>query len=674
MGIIQDRLEALRQQGGAPTGTPEDYRARFGITPEPTAPAANSSTWTANQGAVQLDGPKPGVTPKSMLPVPYQAPAAAPAPAANAAPAGFVLDEAKLAEGLKPQPGMISRLAAGVKEAAQASNTLTETGAAKPGKLNALAQVAGAAQAATGAYDLGKNAVTPGSGGSSAAGVDNLFQGAASAINPVVGMIGNLATRGRDIALDKLINTDNPISRRLVGEPGVRPGPALANAAPAPSAVSASSASAADTDTSPVSKAATRGSGGNTSFQVNPSLERIAKEVGVDPGHAHALIMGESSGNPNVKTSSQGAVGLSQILPATFQEMNAKYMSGKGDIKSPEDNMRAGLLYYKDRLAQANGDPGLAAVGYFGGPGAIPKYMAGGSAQDALGTTWDAYRTRFLSSLLGVRQAGYAPATSQPAPMAAEAQPEQNLIQQSAQARLAASPISMVTQGPDSTGADADSGFQKNGITVTMKDGTQKFYGSTAAIPSEVKQYLSLAQQTSAAEEQTPVAVMRGGEPTVYALPGRDIAVAPSVAQSGQVEPYIQKLAQGRMDDANPEAAKRETQIAVAEKQGENQLAVADKQAESHRYGYDKAAETAANTPHLIGQEIVTDPTTMQTKTKGVYGVPVQPGQEAPEYRPLNTEPAGGGIHADPRAIAIKTNKKLSREEKQKQLRALGYS
>jgi hypothetical protein len=67
-----------------------------------------------------------------------------------------------------------------------------------------------------------------------------------------------------------------------------------------------------------------------------------------------------------------------QIKQGTFDEV-----ADKGwDINNPEHNARAGVRYLKKMADLADGDPKLAAVGYYGGPGAIEKAKKGIAVSD----------------------------------------------------------------------------------------------------------------------------------------------------------------------------------------------------------------------------------------------------------------------------------------------------
>lgn len=102
---------------------------------------------------------------------------------------------------------------------------------------------------------------------------------------------------------------------------------------------------------------------------------------GFDPEFAKfasSIYMQESSGGKNAKTSNAGAVGDMQIIQPTFNEV-----ADKGwEITNQEHNLRAGLRYLKKMYDAGGGDPYLAAVGYYGGPGAIKAMQNGQVRRD----------------------------------------------------------------------------------------------------------------------------------------------------------------------------------------------------------------------------------------------------------------------------------------------------
>ncbi len=93
---------------------------------------------------------------------------------------------------------------------------------------------------------------------------------------------------------------------------------------------------------------------------------------------ARSVYHQESSSGKNTKTSNAGAVGGMQIIPSTFSSV-----ADKGwDINDPIQNARAGIRYLKQMQDLGGGDPRMAAVGYYGGPGAIKAAKAGKARRD----------------------------------------------------------------------------------------------------------------------------------------------------------------------------------------------------------------------------------------------------------------------------------------------------
>ncbi len=107
------------------------------------------------------------------------------------------------------------------------------------------------------------------------------------------------------------------------------------------------------------------------------SVQRFAREmnavgraVGVDPKLLRAVVMQESSGNPDA-VSETGAVGLTQLMPIAIRQYAAEAASLLGrpvDARSALDNLLMGALYYRDALRRTHGNVEAAARLYHGGP------------------------------------------------------------------------------------------------------------------------------------------------------------------------------------------------------------------------------------------------------------------------------------------------------------------
>jgi hypothetical protein len=90
-------------------------------------------------------------------------------------------------------------------------------------------------------------------------------------------------------------------------------------------------------------------------------IVRIAKEEGVPPEYALAIMRKENSGDSDV--SSAGAKGRFQLLPTTFKSVHPD-----GNIDNPIDNAKAGIRYLKQGLEKNDGDFKKAAAYYYAGP------------------------------------------------------------------------------------------------------------------------------------------------------------------------------------------------------------------------------------------------------------------------------------------------------------------
>lgn len=75
----------------------------------------------------------------------------------------------------------------------------------------------------------------------------------------------------------------------------------------------------------------------------------------------------ETGSGRNVRTSTDGARGPLQVMPATFREV-----MGKDDTGDPVEQARAGIRYAKLLGQRFGNDPAKIAAGYFSGPGNVP--------------------------------------------------------------------------------------------------------------------------------------------------------------------------------------------------------------------------------------------------------------------------------------------------------------
>ena len=95
---------------------------------------------------------------------------------------------------------------------------------------------------------------------------------------------------------------------------------------------------------------------------------RIAHRHRVDPAMVQAIIMAESSFNPNA-VSKRGAIGLMQLMPNTAKSL------GIEDPLNPEHNITGGVLYFKKLLMEFQGDVKLALAAYNAGMRKVKEYQ-----------------------------------------------------------------------------------------------------------------------------------------------------------------------------------------------------------------------------------------------------------------------------------------------------------
>jgi soluble lytic murein transglycosylase len=87
----------------------------------------------------------------------------------------------------------------------------------------------------------------------------------------------------------------------------------------------------------------------------------------VDPSIINALIEAESGWDPNA-ISEKGAMGLMQIMPETAIDL------GLSNPFDPEQNIDAGIRYFRMLLKKFNGNVKLAVAAYNAGPSKVEEY------------------------------------------------------------------------------------------------------------------------------------------------------------------------------------------------------------------------------------------------------------------------------------------------------------
>ncbi|MER2537584.1 MAG: lytic transglycosylase domain-containing protein [Rhizobiaceae bacterium] len=102
-------------------------------------------------------------------------------------------------------------------------------------------------------------------------------------------------------------------------------------------------------------------------------IAEAAQRFGVPEAWIRAVMRVESAGDVRA-ISSAGAMGLMQIMPATWAELRVRHRLG-GNPYDPRDNILAGAAYLRD-MHDRYGSPGFLAA-YNAGPGRYEEYLAG---------------------------------------------------------------------------------------------------------------------------------------------------------------------------------------------------------------------------------------------------------------------------------------------------------
>ncbi|MEA2304080.1 MAG: hypothetical protein QOH43_1360 [Solirubrobacteraceae bacterium] len=101
-------------------------------------------------------------------------------------------------------------------------------------------------------------------------------------------------------------------------------------------------------------------------------IAAVASRNGVPSSLASAIAWQESGFN-NAMVSSANARGVMQVMPGTWDYVQANLASRTLDPNSATDNVGAGVLYLGQLLKQTGGDPALAAAGYYQGLASVQR-------------------------------------------------------------------------------------------------------------------------------------------------------------------------------------------------------------------------------------------------------------------------------------------------------------
>ncbi|WP_407168532.1 lytic transglycosylase domain-containing protein [Bradyrhizobium sp. ORS 111] len=107
-------------------------------------------------------------------------------------------------------------------------------------------------------------------------------------------------------------------------------------------------------------------------------IDEASQRFAIPVNWIGSVISIESAGDVHAK-SPRGAMGLMQIMPATWADLRERYHLGN-DPYDPHDNILAGTAYLRE-LLDRYGSPGVFAA-YNAGPARYEDHLAGASLPD----------------------------------------------------------------------------------------------------------------------------------------------------------------------------------------------------------------------------------------------------------------------------------------------------
>jgi soluble lytic murein transglycosylase-like protein len=105
----------------------------------------------------------------------------------------------------------------------------------------------------------------------------------------------------------------------------------------------------------------------NAEQKLQSIIMEAANEHEIDPDLIKAIIWAESSFNPKA-VSQKGALGLMQLMPSTAKALDVE------DCLNPENNVDAGVRYFKQLMHEFDGDEKLALAAYNAGSSKVREY------------------------------------------------------------------------------------------------------------------------------------------------------------------------------------------------------------------------------------------------------------------------------------------------------------
>lgn len=111
-------------------------------------------------------------------------------------------------------------------------------------------------------------------------------------------------------------------------------------------------------------------------MQYTDLICRNAGEFGLEPAYVAAVILAESSYDPNA-VSNVNAQGLMQIMPETGAWIAGKFGESytEGCLFDPETNIRYGCWYLGFLMERYGGDKTCSSAAYHSGQGTVDKWL-----------------------------------------------------------------------------------------------------------------------------------------------------------------------------------------------------------------------------------------------------------------------------------------------------------
>lgn len=152
-----------------------------------------------------------------------------------------------------------------------------------------------------------------------------------------------------------------------------------------------------------------------------PYIREASARFDVPEVWIRAVMQVESGGRTHINgrptVSRAGAMGLMQVMPATYQELRRRYGLGP-DPFEPRDNIHAGTAYLRE-MYDRFGSPGFLAA-YNAGPGRYGEYLTGDRGLPA--------ETRNYVAMISPRIAGIHPNVPNGGVMVASASPSRPAV------------------------------------------------------------------------------------------------------------------------------------------------------------------------------------------------------------------------------------------------------